>query len=91
MGFVFGVSQGTVVTDWDSTQRSGRRGLVLTGYNEASFGRVAKSAVAIEGKKQAPILFVKSWNEWADGNTVEPLFHGHWSVGSILKGMLRHE
>jgi hypothetical protein len=83
-----GVSHGTVVTGWDNTPRSGRRGLVLSGYNEASFRRAARAALQLESKNQTPILFVKSWNEWAEGNTVEPIFQERWSAGSTLKELL---
>lgn len=91
MRSVSGVSHATVVAGWDNTPRSGRRGLVLAGYNEASFKCAARSALAIEMKNVEPILFVKSWNEWAEGNTVEPLFHEQWSVGTALREVLHDE
>jgi hypothetical protein len=91
MSSISGVSHATVVTGWDNTPRSGRRGLVLSGYNQASFQCAVKSALALEHKNKTPILFVKSWNEWAEGNTVEPQFREQWSVGSTLGEMLRHE
>ena len=88
---VKGISHATVVTGWDNTPRSGRRGLVLSGYNEATLRRAAKSAIQLERKNETPILFVKSWNEWAEGNTVEPIFHERWSAGSTLREILRDE
>jgi hypothetical protein len=91
MHSISGISHATVVTGWDNTPRSGRRGLVLSGYDETSFRKAARSAMALEIKNPTPILFVKSWNEWAEGNTVEPLFHEQWSVGSTLKGVLRND
>jgi Glycosyltransferase WbsX len=86
---VNGISHATVVTGWDNTPRTGRRGLVLSGYNEHSLRRAAKNAIALESKNQTPILFLKSWNEWAEGNTMEPIFHERWSVGATLKELLR--
>lgn len=91
MRTISGVSHATVVTGWDNTPRSGRRGLVLSGYDEASFRQATRSALAIEENNRTPILFVKSWNEWAEGNTAEPIFHEQWSVGSTLREILRHE
>lgn len=88
---ISGVSHATVVTGWDNTPRSRRRGLVLSGYNQASFRRAATSALAIEKENPAPMLFVKSWNEWAEGNTLEPLFRETWSAGLTLREILRHE
>ena len=86
-----GVSHATVVTGWDNTPRSGRRGLVLSGYNEGSFRTAATAALQLESKNQTPILFVKSWNEWAEGNTIEPLFRERWSAGSTLKEILCYD
>lgn len=91
MRSVSGVSHATVVTGWDNTPRSGRRGLVLAGYNQASFERAARSALAIERSNAEPILFVKSWNEWAEGNTIEPLFDERWSAGTTLRKVLQDE
>jgi hypothetical protein len=88
MRAVKGISHATVVTGWDNTPRSGRRGLVLSGYNEGSLRRAAKSAIALESKNRTPILFLKSWNEWAEGNTMEPIFHERWSVGATLRELL---
>lgn len=84
-----GAAHSTVVTGWDNTPRSGRRGLVLAGYDENSFRRSAAHALALERKNQTQLLFVKSWNEWAEGNTLEPIYNETWSAGKILKEVLR--
>jgi hypothetical protein len=86
---VSGLAHATIVTGWDNTPRSGRRGLVLSGYNKDTFRRAAKNALALEKQNESPILFVKSWNEWAEGNIVEPVFGEQWSVGSTLSEVLR--
>ncbi len=81
---VDGVVHATVVTGWDSTPRSGRRGLVLTGYNKNSFQEAIIAAKNLENGNSTKILFVKSWNEWAEGNTIEPKFNETWSAGQVL-------
>ena len=86
-----GVSHATVVTGWDNTPRSGRRGLVLSGYNQENFRRAIRDAIALERANKTPLLFVKSWNEWAEGNTVEPRFEVKWSAGAVLKEVLTEE
>jgi hypothetical protein len=91
MGSVNGHSHATIVTGWDNTPRSGRRGLVLSNYNQANFKRAARAAFELERKNPNPILFLKSWNEWAEGNTAEPMFKEPWSVGSTLKEILCSE
>lgn len=85
---VQGVAHATVVTGWDNTPRSKRRGLVLRGYNETSFRAMAGKAAALESAGADKILFVKSWNEWAEGNVLEPRFNESWSAAAILKKIL---
>ncbi|WP_347258569.1 glycoside hydrolase family 99-like domain-containing protein [Methylocaldum sp.] len=63
-----------VVPNWDNTPRSGADGLVLTGSTPRLFRRHLRKALDLadqlpEGKR---IIFVKSWNEWAEGNHLEP-------------------
>ncbi|MFH2123680.1 MAG: glycoside hydrolase family 99-like domain-containing protein [Pseudomonadota bacterium] len=81
---VDGVVHATVVTGWDNTPRSGRRGLVLTGYNKNSFLEAIIAAKNLENGNATKILFVKSWNEWAEGNMIEPKFNESWSAGQVL-------
>jgi hypothetical protein len=85
---VEGTVHSTVVTGWDSTPRSGRRGLVLRGYNKDAFKEAAAEAIAREKSNSPSLLFIKSWNEWAEGNTVEPRFKETWSAGEVLAEML---
>ncbi|TMB92176.1 MAG: lipopolysaccharide biosynthesis protein [Chloroflexi bacterium] len=63
-----------VYPNWDNTPRSGRRGLVLTGSQPARFGVHVREAVATLQSRSATerLLFIKSWNEWAEGNYLEP-------------------
>lgn len=83
-----GVVHSTVVTGWDNTPRSGRRGLVMTGYNKDTFKEAITEAVEREERNTTPLLFIKSWNEWAEGNTIEPKFKEAWSAGEVLSDLL---
>lgn len=89
MASIQGTAHATIVTGWDNTPRSGRRGLVLAGYNEDTFRRAAAHAVTLERANATRLLFVKSWNEWAEGNTLEPIYHETWSAGAVLREVLR--
>ncbi|MEJ5211576.1 MAG: glycoside hydrolase family 99-like domain-containing protein [Burkholderiales bacterium] len=70
-----------IIPNWDNTPRSGLNGLVLHGSTPELFRAQVKKAVAkvqrdLQGEEQ--IIFLKSWNEWAEGNHVEPdLKWGH--------------
>lgn len=82
---VQGVVHNTVITGWDNTPRSGRRGLVLTGFDKNSFQSAIRTAMEFESKNDFKLLFVKSWNEWAEGNMMEPVFKESWSVGEVYR------
>jgi lipopolysaccharide biosynthesis protein len=59
---------------WDNTPRSGRNGVVLVGATPELFRRVLNTAIdALEDRPlDQRLLFLKSWNEWAEGNHLEP-------------------
>ena len=63
-----------VVTNWDSTPRDGLAGLVLrdtTPELVAEFTRRAAASVA-DRPRDRRLVFLKSWNEWSEGNYLEP-------------------
>ena len=64
----------TIITGWDHTPRSGKNGSVMTGFTPEHFSRHVKSAIAAVKNKQPEhqIIFLKSWNEWGEGNYIEP-------------------
>jgi len=64
----------SIIPGWDHTARSGREGLVLTNSTPAYFERHVKEVVEIVKNKEQEhkIIFLKSWNEWAEGNYMEP-------------------
>jgi lipopolysaccharide biosynthesis protein len=63
-----------VIPNWDNTPRSGKNGLVLHGSNPELFRKHFQKA--LKNVKDMPpeqkIIFIKSWNEWAEGNHLEP-------------------
>ena len=63
-----------VVPNWDNTPRSGRDGLVLHGSTPELFRiQVREAMKRVEAMPpEHRLIFVKSWNEWAEGNYLEP-------------------
>jgi hypothetical protein len=63
-----------VIPNWDNTPRSGFRGVVLHDSTPALFKRHLQETVAAVAERAAErrLIFVKSWNEWAEGNYLEP-------------------
>lgn len=64
----------SVLPGWDNTPRSRHRGVVYEGETPELFRQYLRKAVdRVAG--HAPehrIVFLKAWNEWAEGNYVEP-------------------
>ncbi|MDN4481750.1 glycosyltransferase WbsX family protein [Demequina muriae] len=73
------VLQPSVYPNWDNTPRSGSRGTVLTGSTPERFAANVEHAVEtlVDRPADERLLWIKSWNEWAEGNYLEPdLEHG---------------
>lgn len=64
----------TVYPNWDNSPRSGAQGLVLHGSTPELFRAHVRAALTKVKALSAPerFVFVKSWNEWAEGNHLEP-------------------
>lgn len=77
-----------VVPNWDNTPRSGLNGFVLHGSTPELYGRHLAEAVSLVVERPADerLIFVKSWNEWAETNYLEPdLRWGHRYLEETLK------
>ena len=63
-----------VLPNWDNTPRSGMRGLVLHDSTPALFRRHLREAIRrVQSKpRDERVVFIKAWNEWAEGNYLEP-------------------
>ena len=63
-----------LVPNWDNTPRSGSRGLVLHGSTPELFKMQIGKALDLTSKlnSERRLIFIKSWNEWAEGNHLEP-------------------
>lgn len=64
-----------VYPDWDNSPRSGKDGWMFINSNPFIFSKVIRKAIEIVQKQTQnddKVLIVKSWNEWAEGNYLEP-------------------
>jgi lipopolysaccharide biosynthesis protein len=63
-----------VLPNWDNTPRSGMNGLVLHDSCPSLFSKHFREALRrVESYPlEHKIIFLKAWNEWAEGNYVEP-------------------
>ena len=62
----------TMMPNWDHTPRSGSGGTVLHNSTPELFERHAFQVLDTTLNKQNKVVFVKSWNEWGEGNYLEP-------------------
>lgn len=64
----------SIVPQWDHTPRSGWNGSLFTNATPEYFGKhVAEALQAIKDKpEELQLIFLKSWNEWGEGNMMEP-------------------
>jgi lipopolysaccharide biosynthesis protein len=64
-----------VMPNWDNTPRSGVRGSVLYDSTPELFKKMLQNAIKKIDHLENPderIIFVEAWNEWAEGNYLEP-------------------
>ena len=62
----------TICPNFDHTPRSGNRGIVYTKCTPERFKKHASQILDIVSAKNRRIIFIKSWNEWGEGNYMEP-------------------
>ena len=73
-------------SNWNHTPRTKREGKVVIGATPARFGQVLRKAVeGVQGKPfERRFVMIKSWNEWAEGNYLEPdLRYGHQYLQAV--------
>lgn len=64
----------TIIPQWDRTARVGKHEGVYDNANPKEFQKHIEDAIKLIKHKQDEhkILFLRSWNEWGEGNYVEP-------------------
>lgn len=79
-----------IAPNWDHTPRSGRKGLVFTDCSPKFFKKLAVQAFLMLKDKPAEqqIVMLKSWNEWGEGNYMEPdLEYGHGYIDALAEAI----
>ena len=62
----------TIISGWDHSPRAGKNSLILTDYTPKFFEKHLKKVFEVVSKKQNKLCFIKAWNEWGEGNHLEP-------------------
>ncbi|KAA9036390.1 lipopolysaccharide biosynthesis protein [Ginsengibacter hankyongi] len=63
-----------IYSDWDNTPRTGTNGWLFEGSTPELFGELCTKAFEATANKvkDEKIVILRSWNEWAEGNYLEP-------------------
>ena len=81
----------TVIPNWDNTPRSEGHGTVVVGTTPEIFQNKLEDALHFvqQFPEHERIVFLKSWNEWAEGNHLEPnRTHGHQWLEAVRQAQL---
>lgn len=83
----------TILPNWDRSPRSGKKAIIYTDSTPEEFkSQVCKALDLVKNKQdEHKIIFLKSWNEWGEGNFMEPdLQYGHGYLDA-LKSAITYE
>ena len=61
-----------IVPNWDHTPRSGMKGSMFLNESPEFFRLHVEDALKTVQYKRNKLIFLKSWNEWGEGNYMEP-------------------
>ena len=61
-----------IMPNFDHSPRSTYSGRILRNDNPEEWGRLCKVTADIVRERELPFLFIKAWNEWGEGNYLEP-------------------
>lgn len=81
----------TLMPNWDRSPRSGTKARIYTNSTPAVFERQLKQALDLvkDKKDEHKIIFLMSWNEWAEGNYIEPdMQYGHGYLDVLKKHLV---
>lgn len=78
----------TLLPNWDNTPRRAEGAMVLHNATPEQFYLHCKETFAYVRNKQNKVVFLKSWNEWGEGNYMEPCIqYGHGYLQALRKAL----
>ena len=81
----------TLIPNWDHTPRSGFSGTAITNATPNLFGKQIDLVLDLfeKYKRNDALVFLKSWNEWGEGNYLEPDLKYEHGFLDIVKQKLK--
>lgn len=83
----------TIFPNWDRSPRAGKSAVIYKDSTPAVFGELIKDSIRVcEAKNdEHKIVFIQAWNEWGEGNYMEPdLQYGRGYV-EAMHNILKNE
>ena len=79
-----------IAPNWDHSPRSGSKSINLRNSKPEYFKKIVKRAIDVVKDKPADeqIIFLKSWNEWGEGNYIEPDIKNGTKYLKVLRDVL---
>ena len=80
----------SIAPNWDHSPRSASKGIILHNSTPALFKKIALRAIDIVKEKPSDeqIIIIKSWNEWGEGNYMEPdQRYGHGYIAALREAI----
>lgn len=79
-----------IAPNWDHSPRSGARAMILHNPRPEYFEQLAKHAIDVVSSKpeDEQLIILKSWNEWGEGNYMEPdMEYGHGYINAMKRAL----
>lgn len=77
-----------IFPNWDNTPRREEGALILNNATPELFYEHCMNVFALINNKADKTVFLKSWNEWGEGNYMEPCIkYGHGYIESLAKAL----
>lgn len=78
----------TLIPNWDHSPRSGGNAVILHNATPEAFQKHCETVLNVVKDKENKIIFLKSWNEWGEGNYMEPdLRYGKGYIQALAKAL----
>jgi hypothetical protein len=81
----------TIFPNWDRSPRAGKSATIYTNSTPEAFKMILEKALdcSHNKQKQHQIVFIQAWNEWGEGNHLEPdLKYGNGYLDVIRELMI---
>lgn len=79
---------GVIFSGWDTSIRHAKNGIILKNLTEQSFRQHVLDIFSNSRENKSDIIILKSWNEWAEGNLLEPDSKFKYNFLDIIKNYI---